>query len=350
MFDPRARQIEFIKVYLAAKIRSFSMPIQFQCPHCQHAMQLPDTAAGKQGKCPNCSNAVTVPAGSAAPSNPHDEEFWSELDEKKESAPAEVDGHAPVKRSDAQILKRMLGKVEEAKTVKRIGMPWERPKEGGMFDRYWDTAIGVMNHATDTFAEMKLTGGIGSPMKFLLLGALLGSLIGAVYGLVGNVIGIVGNPDLTSQVAEDAEGEDAESAPAPGGVVITVAMGIFMAVAFVATFVGGVIGGILHTFLQAAGLQVALPMVGVKEANFRTNFRVAAFTNGSIYLCNIVPGLGGAFMLFLWFNGMIKGLESVYKIPSKTAGLAVFLLFIPLVLPIVAVVGFFVLSMLGYLG
>jgi len=314
-------------------------------------MQLPDTAAGKQGKCPKCSNAVTVPAaGAAAPNNPHDEEFWSELDEKKEDAPVQEDAHAPVKRTDAQILKKMLGKAEEAKVVKRIGMPWERPKEGGMFDRYWDTAIGVMNHSTDTFNEMKLGGGIGSPMKFLIVGVLLGSLIGAVYGLVGNVVRIVGDADLSSEVDEDAEGEEAEAAPKSTGIVVTPAMAIYMVVAFFATFIGGAIGGVVHTFLQAAGLQVTLPMVGVKDANFETNFRVAAFTNGSIYLCNIVPGLGGAFMLFLWFNGMIKGLESVYKVPAKTAGLAVFILFIPLVLPIVAVVGFLALTMLGYIG
>jgi hypothetical protein len=63
-----------------------------------------------------------------------------------------------------------------------------------------------------------------------------------------------------------------------------------------------------------------------------------------------VPVLGGAFMLFLWFNGMIKGIESVYEVPNKTAVLAVLLLAVPLVFPIVAVVGFFALTMLGYIG
>jgi hypothetical protein len=221
-----------------------------------------------------------------------------------------------------------------------------------MFDRYWDTAIGVMNHSTDTFAEMKVTGGTGGPLKFLLLGALLGSLIGAVYGLIGNAITVVSASGVLSQMSTEAEeGEEGdEEAAAAAGLVITAAMVIYMAVAFVATFFGGIIGGIIHTYLQAAGLQLALPIVGVKQPSFEKNFRVAAFTNGSVYLCNIVPGLGGAFMLFLWFNGMIKGLESVYEIPNKTAVLAVLVLFIPLVLPIVAVVGFFALTMLGYIG
>ena len=147
-------------------------------------MQLPDTAAGKQGKCPKCAKAVTVPAGRvAAPSNPHDEEFWSDLNQKTEAASSEADPHKTEKTSDAKLLKKVLGKAEQAKVIKRIGMPWERPMDGRMFDRFWDTAIGVMNNAQETFAEMKVTGGIGSPFKFLIIGAVLGSLIGAVYGL-----------------------------------------------------------------------------------------------------------------------------------------------------------------------
>ena len=54
-------------------------------------------------------------------------------------------------------------------------------------------------------------------------------------------------------------------------------------------------------------------------------------------------------MLFMWFNGMIKGLESVYEIPNNKAVMAVLILFIPLVLPIVAVVGLVALTMMGLL-
>ncbi|MBC8352152.1 MAG: hypothetical protein H8E66_09180 [Planctomycetes bacterium] len=326
------------------------MPIQFQCPHCKHAMQLPDTAAGKQGKCPKCSNAVTVPTPGAAatPPNPHDAEFWSELDEKKDAIPNEDAAPEPVKKSDAQILKHMLGKAEQAKVVKRIGLPWERPRDGGMFDRYWDTAIGVMNHTLETFAEMKITGGIGGPLKFLILGAIFGSLIAAVYGLVGNAITTFGVAGAVSEIAAE-EGADEEAA-AVASTVVTAGMIIIMVLAFFGTFFGGILGGLIHGFLQAAGLQLALPIVGVKQPSFEKNFRIVAYTNGSIYLCNIVPGLGVGFMTFLWFKGMIKGIESVYEVPTKTAVLAVLLLALPLVFPIIAVVGFFALMMLGYIG
>ncbi len=328
------------------------MPIQFQCPHCQHAMQLPDTAAGKQGKCPKCSHAVTVPAAaSAAPSNPHDEEFWSELNEKKESAPREEkDPHKGEKKTDAQILKKLLGKAEEAKVIKRIGMPWERPLQGGMFDRYWDTAIGVMNHATETFAEMKLQGGIRGPFVFLLIGTIAGSLILAGFVTLWNVNTLVSAMQAPAAAASDAKGAGGAAAepPPPAARVLATADVVRVVLACVGTFALAIVVGLVHVLLQTVCLQLGLAMAGVKNSGFEKNFRVTAFTNGSVFLANVVPVLGVAFMLFLWFNGLVKGIVSVYEMPPNKATLAVIVVFVPLVLPIAAGGLFLVFQALGY--
>jgi len=37
------------------------MPIEFTCPRCQTAIQVPDESAGKKGRCPNCQGKVRVP-------------------------------------------------------------------------------------------------------------------------------------------------------------------------------------------------------------------------------------------------------------------------------------------------
>ena len=37
------------------------MPIKFKCNKCGHVLNVPDSAAGKQGKCPKCQNALRVP-------------------------------------------------------------------------------------------------------------------------------------------------------------------------------------------------------------------------------------------------------------------------------------------------
>jgi len=87
-----------------------------------------------------------------------------------------------------------------------------------MFDRYWDTAIGVMNHTQDTFNEMRITGGIGSPFKFLMLGAVLGSLIAAVYGLIGNAITVISASGVLEELEKEAT---AEAGAAAAGAVVT---------------------------------------------------------------------------------------------------------------------------------
>ncbi len=304
------------------------MPIQFQCPHCQHAMQLPDTAAGKQGKCPKCSNAVTVPAArGSAPPNPHDEEFWSELDEKKEAVHDEGEAPKPVKKSDAQILKHMLGKAEAEKAVKRIGMPWERPEEGGMFDRFWDTAIAVFNQPQNAFSEMKLQGGMGKPFTFLLVGQTTGFLMQAVYAVCFAAIIIISNAT--------------EESPLVAG-----AIAVTLVIAFFVAFIGGLIGAIIQLFLQAGLIHLFLKMVGVSDKPFETAFRVTAFANGSIALCQFLPAIGIPIMLFFWFFTLTKGLAAAFVIPGNKAFIAVFLTFVIALLPIVGPAFFLALSWL----
>ncbi len=41
------------------------MPIQIECPGCKAAIQVPDEAAGKQGKCMQCGHRIAVPGGKA---------------------------------------------------------------------------------------------------------------------------------------------------------------------------------------------------------------------------------------------------------------------------------------------
>jgi type II secretory ATPase GspE/PulE/Tfp pilus assembly ATPase PilB-like protein len=43
------------------------MPIRFPCPHCQAELEVPDEAAGREGKCSQCMKPITVPAAAPAP-------------------------------------------------------------------------------------------------------------------------------------------------------------------------------------------------------------------------------------------------------------------------------------------
>ncbi|MBP86055.1 MAG: hypothetical protein CMJ64_04955 [Planctomycetaceae bacterium] len=315
------------------------MPIQFQCPHCGHSMQLPDAAAGKQGKCPKCQGVVTVPAGvAAAPASPEDEEFWSEVGEEKKDQPVEEEeeSHGGPKQTDAQLLKMSLGKADEEKKIKRIGLPWENPSAGGMMERYWDTAIAVMNHPATAFGEMRLTGGIKKALIYLILGAVFGSFFGALYVTIGRTIAVVGILGVASDVADEEDEESAEVA----STVITAAAVIGLVIVFFAVFIGGAIATLIHTFLQTLLLHGTLSVAGIKDKDFERTFRITAFSCGSIQLCYIVPGLGVGFMLLLWFIAMFNGIKAVYGATDNQTTTAVLLLFVPLLLPIVVGGGF----------
>ncbi|MCA8984042.1 MAG: hypothetical protein KDA76_09800 [Planctomycetaceae bacterium] len=44
--------------------------IQFECPHCQAVLRVPDSAMGQKGKCPKCGQSLLVPSLAAPPEHP----------------------------------------------------------------------------------------------------------------------------------------------------------------------------------------------------------------------------------------------------------------------------------------
>lgn len=304
------------------------MPIQFQCPHCGHGMQLPDAAAGKQGKCPKCQGVVTVPAPAAAPApmNPHDEEFWSEVGEKDDSLPQqeEQDPHGGEKQSDAQLLKMHLGRVEEDAKIQRTGLPWESSDEG-FFDRYWDTTVALTNHPSDTWATMRLKGGLGSPFKFLLIGAIFGSFFNALYAVFREGINGLAEVDI-NEIPQD----------------IQVKLAIAFVVLFLIAWVMGIIGSLATAYAQAGILMLTSAMVGIKGATYETSFRVSAFAYGTMLVWTVVPVLGSLFGLIVWVVTLTIGVAATYNTSRGAAFGAVFLSLLPL--PIVLLM---IILMLG---
>jgi hypothetical protein len=299
-------------------------------------MHLPDAAAGKQGKCPKCQGVVTVPAAmAAAPANPHDEEFWSELGAGNKSQQVQEEGsHGQPKQSDAQLLKRQLGKIEEQEVIKRTGLPWESSEEGPL-DRYWDTAIAITNRPLETWATMKLGGGMGKPFGFLLTGALFGSFFNMMYALAAQGVVIF---TLFKAIPQDK---------IPEGIEVKIALAL--AAYFFAGFTLGIVGTLLGGYIQAGFLQLTLMMVGVKDASYEKTFRVVAFSQGTVLVWTVVPVLGGLFGLFILLITLTSGISVTYGISQGKAFAAIFLT--ALVLPAVIVGIALVLGLiLGALG
>jgi ABC-type multidrug transport system permease subunit len=315
------------------------MPIQFQCQQCGHAMQLPDASAGKQGKCPKCGVAVTVPAPGAALSA-QDEEFWSELPEN-EPKPAyyEEEKEAPKseKKTDAQVLKTYFKDDTEEKILQRTGLPWEDSDEG-FFDRYWDTAIAIMNHPLDAWATMKLQDGFGKPVTFLLMGAVFGSFFSMLYAVLFNLVMVFSNSQAAMEAAAKAaeKASDASGSPETAEAVagITTAVILTLLLILCLGFVINVIVMLIGGFVQAGLMQLMLMVVGIKNTNYQTTFRVVAYTQGSIMVWTVVPVLGGLLATGLWFAGMITGFANAYDTTQGKAAAAVLLYFVPFMLPV----------------
>jgi len=310
------------------------MPIQFQCPHCRHALQLPDSAAGKQGKCPKCGGVVTVPSGAAPALSPEDEEFWSEVGgepqgphQPEEEAPA-----GPEKKSDAQVLKMYFEDKTEEKELRRTGFPWEISDEG-FFDRYWDTAVAIMNHPSDTWATMKLGGGYGKPLTYLLTGAAFGCFFGAVWVVAINLV-------VLFTTIQGMQLEEGQVRPP----MFTTAIVVGLAVVFFGGFLGGAVAVVIGNFIQAALVHLMAKVVGIKDTNYETTFRVVSYANGSIMVWSVIPLFGGLFGLIVWLYSVTFGLASSYNVPNQKAALAVILYFVPFVLPQLVIVALFAKS------
>lgn len=56
-----------------------------------------------------------------------------------------------------------------APTPLRTGPPWER--EGGFFDRFFETVKGVLTSPTFFFDRMRREGGLGPPLGYAVIGS-----------------------------------------------------------------------------------------------------------------------------------------------------------------------------------
>jgi hypothetical protein len=172
----------------------------------------------------------------------------------------------------------------------RLGPPWEN--EGPLFQRFIDTAKGVLIDPMNTFAQMRREGGLGPPLTYYLLGMLVG--IGALF--VWMSLGFGGIPRI---------GEPEEMAGAAFG------LGIFFVWALVAWVIGIFIGsGITH---------LCLMLFGGANHGFETTFRTVAYTHGSVLPILLLP-LCGAYVVSIW--GIVVTIIGLSQMHETTIGKA----------------------------
>ncbi len=192
----------------------------------------------------------------------------------------------------------------------RGGLPWDRRKDLGLFSALFKTIGCVLLKPTETFQQMHRSGGLGSPLLFLLIVA---TIVGLIVGLENMMLGSMFQGFL-QQLAEWIAEQTGEPFPvpidqfaAPGPAVVVIAIFKNVVVALLFSFVGG---GITHLLLMI--------FKGANE-DFETTFRTVSYTMGSVTVSSIIP-LCGILIFPIWLIvAMIIGLREAHETTSGKA-------------------------------
>jgi len=195
-----------------------------------------------------------------------------------------------------------------ASAVVADGPAWEHRATLGFFPAVIQTFKGVLLAPGETFANMRQTGGLGSPLFFNLLMSWIGLTVAA--GLQFLLQGTV----MATSMAQRAETADFAEFFTGGMLFVVFAILVALIPIFVA--IGLLIGSLL--------LHLCLMIVGGANQPFESTFRVVAYAGGCGNGLAVIPfcgQFGGIWALVV----MVIGLMKVHNIGAGRAILAVFL-------------------------
>jgi hypothetical protein len=180
----------------------------------------------------------------------------------------------------------------------RTGPPWENRSHLGFFSALFQTVKGVLLSPTATFSDMRVEGGVGSPLLFAV-----------IFGTIPMVLVILLQMPLL------AMGPTARAGGMPiVAVVVAVLVAVIMAPVSVA----------IGLFINSAITHLCLMLVGGAKKGFEATFRVLAYTTGATSLLGMVPCIG--MVAGIWyFVCEVIGLSKAHEISTGRALIAVLL-------------------------
>ncbi len=146
------------------------MPIEFRCHRCQKLLRTPDDTAGKQAQCPQCGEVQTIPppdvvVPSAQPVLPP----------PRPENPFDVRArYNPYQSPQAGL----ASPIQPGPMHPRHGPPWEA--EGPSPASFWSTIKAFFSDILGFFAGMRVQGGIGLPLLYMIICSVIG---GAGYAI-----------------------------------------------------------------------------------------------------------------------------------------------------------------------
>lgn len=319
--------IDFRLILLVNLCFDTVMAIEFSCPHCAQLLRVADESAGKTAKCPKCSGLAKIPDSIAdaatsgfepppSSGNPPPDPFGG--------IPAAPNPFSDVGAADnpfagsppkAGSMFAPTGQLNPYSSpaptpyspyapgygfgiAGRTGLPWET--QGQSLGTWWQTLTLILGSASDAFRRMHITGGLGKPIVF----AMIGMGIGAAGQLVCQV-GILG-----FEAAAGGRGEE-----------VAIQMGLQVLIAIAQPLLGATLG----CLIQAAILHVCLMMVGGEKNGYEATFRVCAYNAGVFGAFAIIPVLGPCVGAIWQIVSTIIGIAEAHETSGGKAALAFFL-------------------------
>jgi hypothetical protein len=172
----------------------------------------------------------------------------------------------------------------------RVPPPWEQT--GPAVQRFIDTMKGVLMQPAAFFRSMRREGGVGPPLIYAVIGAVIGSVLSFLTQLM--------MPFGPLAMADGG-----------GGFLFAVVMVPIVSVIAVLVFSGI--------------LQVLLTLIASTRQPFETSLRVVAYAMGSTWPLNVVPLVGGIVFAVWLLVVLILGTAEAHEVSQGHAAVAVLL-------------------------
>lgn len=200
------------------------------------------------------------------------------------------------------------GTLPSGSDEERTGPAWEQCAQLGFFPAIWQTIKAVLMDPNRAFETMKREGGLGTPLGFYMVMALVVGVLALIYNLLfGGAMNSFIPPQMRGQPNPFMPGGHP-------GVVFYVGISIgYPIMMLLASFI---VSGVLHLSLMICS--------GAKQP-FETTYRTHAYAMGAGTALAIIPICGGS-IGFLW--GLVclcMGLAKTHEIGTGRAVGAVLL-------------------------
>lgn len=174
-------------------------------------------------------------------------------------------------------------------------IPWEQRSSLGFVGAFTGTLILSLTKPKEFFKRVPTSGGFSSPIIYALIGGLIGTWLNLAWQMLFIYIGFIDS---------DAQSPDSS-------------MGLSIMITVLSPII------IPFGLLVGTGIiQLALMILGVKNSNYETTFRVICYSSGAAIL-GVIPVVGSMIGAFITVSLEAMGLREVYNISLRRGFAAV---------------------------